>query len=144
MCEYVLVRHVDAVEYVRQRLRECVVFDEEDEDGRILVHTKSNYARNGPSIKYRIENGGVVWNGFSKITRQTLEEASRRHKTPGEIAREHDDSVKTNNNLFRALMSVASPKETVRFTYECFKEHFGERIFGLSQPKKALEAVSVL
>ena len=121
-----------------------VIPDEDNEDGRILIHTKSNYARYGRSIKYRISDDGLAWTGFSSIDRQSLEEAVRRHKTPGEIARLHDEKRAVNIQLFKALISVSSPERTVRFSYEEFKNQFGDRIFGLHQPKKALDSLSDL
>lgn len=88
---------VDFVNAARSAVR--IIFDDEDRSGRIMVHTKSNYAEYGPSIRYYItEDGGVEWDGFSDVTRQTLEAASRRRVTPSEILQRerqqyHDDPV---------------------------------------------------
>lgn len=77
---------VDFVNAARSAL--MVVFDEDSEDMRVVVHTKSNYAAYGPSIRYRItDDGGLEWAGFSDITRQTLEAAARRRSTPAEVAK---------------------------------------------------------
>lgn len=120
-----------------------VLFDEEDEDGRIVVHTKSNYARHGQSVKFRIGmDGGVVWNGFSDIDRQTMEEAARHRKTPGEIVQSKAATETINLALVNALMDAANPFEIVRFTYDAFKATYGAGIFGTMQPKRALASVA--
>lgn len=120
-----------------------VLFDEEDEDGRIVVHTKSNYARHGQSVKFRIGmDGGVVWNGFSEIDRQTMEEAARHRKTPGEVVQNKAATETFNQALVSALMDAANPFEIVRFTYDGFKAAYGSGIFGTMQPKRALDSVT--
>lgn len=88
---------VDFINAARSAVR--IIFNDEDRSERIMVHTKSNYAEYGPSIKYYInDEGGVEWDGFSDVTRQTLEAASRRRSTPAEILQHerqqyHDDPV---------------------------------------------------
>lgn len=120
-----------------------VIFDEEDEDSRIVIHTKSNYARHGESVKFRIGvDGGVAWNGFSEINRETMEQAARQRKTPGEVIRSNEERDNINDALLSALMDAANPFETVRFTYVAFKEQYGYNIFGTMQPKRALDAVA--
>lgn len=120
-----------------------VLFDEEDEDGRIVVHTKSNYARHGQSVRFRIDmNGGIVWDGFSSIDRQTMEEAARHRKTPGEIVQCKETREALNEALIAALMDAANPFEIVRFTYDGFKDAYGVGIFGTMQPKRALDSVA--
>ena len=119
-----------------------VIFDEESEDSRIVVHTKSNYARYGDSVKFNIINGGVVWNGFSQIDRQTLEQAARQKQTPGEVQSNAKEKEKAQKRLVRALLEIASPATEVKYTYDDLKERFGEDIFGTVQPKRALDAVA--
>ena len=133
---------VDIVNASRSAL--YTIFDEDDEDGRILVHTKSNYAPYGPSIKYRIEGDALIWNGISSITRQTMEEAARRRKTPAEIDKEQAVKTAMNMNLVRAIMASVSDTELTRFTYKGFREKYGHNIFGLMQPTRAINAVSGL
>ena len=63
-----------------------IIFSEEpgEENIRIAVHTKSNHASAGQSLKYRITHQkGLEWIGFSDITRRTLEEAARCKKDSG-------------------------------------------------------------
>ena len=119
-----------------------VIFDEESEDSRIVVHTKSNYARYGDSVKFNIINGGVVWDGFSQIDRQTLEQAARQKQTPGEVQSNAKEKEKAQKRLVRALLEIASPATEVKYTYDDLKERFGEDIFGTVQPKRALDAVA--
>lgn len=119
-----------------------IIFDEVDDDRRIVVHTKSNYARYGESVCFRIDDGGIVWDGFSDIDRQTMEQAARQRKTPGEVIQDKEAKDGMNDALVKALMDAGNPFETVRFTYDGFKARYGKNIFGSMQPKKALDAVS--
>lgn len=119
-----------------------IIFDESDADRRIVVHTKSNYARYGESVCFRIEDGGVVWDGFSDIDRQTMEQAARERKTPGEIIQDKEAHDRMNEALVKALMDAANPFEVVRFTYDEFKRKYGATVFGAAQPKRALDAVA--
>ena len=119
-----------------------IIFDEKDEDRRIVVHTKSNYARYGDSVCFRIEDGGIMWDGVSDIDRQTMEQAARMRKTPGEVLHDKESIDSMNTNLVKALLDAANPFETVRYTYQGFKEKYGYNIFGSLQPKRALDAVS--
>ena len=118
-----------------------VIFDEMDEDCRIMVHTKTNYAAYGQSVKYRIVDGGVKWEGFSDVTRQTLEAAARRKSTPWEFMQKTEERENANNALVEALESAANQFQPTRFSYEEFKQEHGDLIFGGLQPKRALDAV---
>ena len=118
-----------------------VIFDEMDEDCRIMVHTKTNYAAYGQSVKYRIVDGGVKWEGFSDVTRQTLEAAARRKSTPWEVMQKTEERENANNALVEALESAANQFQPTRFSYEEFKREHGDLIFGGLQPKRALDAV---
>lgn len=118
-----------------------VIFDEMDEDCRIMVHTKTNYAAYGQSVKYRIVDGGVKWEGFSDVTRQTLEAVARRKSTPWEVMQKTEERENANNALVEALESAANQFQPTRFSYEEFKREHGDLIFGGLQPKRALDAV---
>ena len=118
-----------------------VIFDEMDEDCRIMVHTKTNYAAYGQSVKYRIVDGGVKWEGFSDVTRQTLEAAARRKSTPWEVMQKTEERENTNNALVEALEGAANQFQPTRISYAEFKREHGEFIFGGLQPKRALDAV---
>ncbi len=131
---------VDIINASRSAL--CVIPDDDDKDGRILIHTKANYAPKGPSVKFRISNGALVWTGFSNITKEIVEEATRKRKTPGQVMKEHEDACSVNSNLLNALLSVALPDKKVTFSYNDFKERFGEEIFGGKQAKRAFDLIS--
>lgn len=118
-----------------------VIFDDDNEECRVLVHTKSNYAAYGKSVRYRIEDGGVVWDGFSEITKQTLEAAARRRSTPWEVMQGDKERSAINSALIEALEASANQFTATRYSYEEFKGIHGDLIFGGSQPKKALDAV---
>ncbi|MBR1496703.1 MAG: AAA family ATPase [Oscillospiraceae bacterium] len=121
-----------------------VIFDEEDRAARIMVHTKSNYAPYGRSVRYKITGGGIAWDGFSEITRQTLEAAARRKSTPGAVAGQLRElkAARANLPLASALMKAAQGIQTpLRFTYEEFRSAHGEGIFGGESPKSALDGV---
>ena len=118
-----------------------VIFDEMDEDCRIMVHTKTNYAAYGQSVKYRIVDGGVKWEGFSDVTRQTLEAAARRKSTPWEVMQKTEERENANNALVEALEGAANQFQPTRISYAEFKREHGEFIFGGLQPKRALDAV---
>jgi len=118
-----------------------VIFDETDEDCRVMVHTKTNYAPYGRSIRYKIDDGGVVWDGFSEITKLTLEAAARRRSTPWEIVRTDKEHNAVNEALVGALENSANQFVATRYTYEEFKGSYGDLIFGGKQPKRALDDV---
>lgn len=118
-----------------------VIFDDTDEDCRVMVHTKTNYAAYGKSIRYRIDDGGVAWDGFSDVTKQTLEAAARRRSTPWEVIQGDREHSAMNNALIEALEASANQFVATRFSYEKFKSIHGDLIFGGSQPKRALDAV---
>ena len=129
----------DFINAARSAIR--VIFDEEDDDCRILVHTKSNFARFGDSVRYRIEDGGVKWEGFSEITKTTLEAAARQRSTPLEALEGSKKKTITHDYLVKALEASATNYAPVRFTYEEFKKKHGPLVFGGGQAKRALDAV---
>lgn len=118
-----------------------VIFDDSDEDCRVMVHTKTNYAAYGKSIRYRIDDGGVVWDGFSDVTKQTLEAAARRRSTPWEVIQGDQEHNAMHNALIEALEASTNQFVATRYSYDEFKGIHGDFIFGGSQPKKALVSV---
>lgn len=118
-----------------------VIFDDMDEDCRVMVHTKTNYAPYGKSVRYRIEDGGLKWDGFSEVTKATLEAAARRKSTPWEVMQKNDEKDSINEALIDVLKKSAGQFVPARYSYEEFKQAHGDLIFGGSQPKRALEAV---
>lgn len=120
-----------------------IIFDEQDQNSRLLIHSKSNYAPAGKTVRFTFnDKGGIFWNGFSDIDRFTVEEAARKRKTPGEIIKTNAYQAETNDLLVRALLDAAKPSEIVRLSYDRFKERYGGDIFGSQQPKRALDAVA--
>lgn len=133
----------DFINAARSAMR--VIFSDEqgEENIRILVHTKSNYAAAGKSVKYAITSeGGCEWSGFSEITRQTLEEAARWKKKPNEIISRHQEEEETNRALIEAIKEKAISGKNVNISYDEMKDEYGEYIFGEFQPKKALENIT--
>ena len=133
----------DFINAARSAIR--VIFSEEkgEENTRILVHTKSNYAAMGKSVKYRInDNGGCEWAGFSEITRQTLEEAARFKRKPNEILNRKQEQDEVNNALIEVIREKAESGKTINISYDQIKEEHGEDIFGDIQPKKSLDSIS--
>lgn len=120
-----------------------IIFDEQDQNSRLLIHSKSNYAPAGKTVRFTFnDKGGIFWNGFSDIDRFTVEEAARKRKTPGEIVKANAYQIETNDLLIRALLDAAKPGEIVRLSYDRFKERYGGDIFGSQQPKRALDALA--
>lgn len=132
----------DFINAARSAMR--VIFNDNpaEKDTRIIVHTKSNYAEAGKSIKFRItKDGGCQWAGFSEITRKTLEDAARFHKTPTEMLNQQNAQDTTNYALIEAIREKAIKGKIVNISYEEMKQSNGSDIFGISQPKRALESI---
>lgn len=131
----------DFVNAARSAVR--IIFDDDDENVRLMVHTKSNYAASGPTIRYRITaDGGVEWIGTSEITRRTLEEAARRRTTPGEVTRYTQVHDEAKQRLIDVLEASASKSGPTRFSYSEFKQLYGDSIFGGKQPARVMKAVA--
>lgn len=129
----------DFINASRSALR--VIFDDNDPDTRVVVHTKSNYAGYGQSVRYRINDGGLEWDGFSDVTKQTLEKAARRRTTPWEVMQTEEEHTTTNTALIYALEDYANADTDPRISYDDFKRKYGATIFGATQPMRALKAV---
>ena len=118
-----------------------IIFDEDDENCRIVVHTKANYSPYGSSVRFRIVGGGMEFDGLSDIDRRTLEAAARKKTTPQEALQRTEEREQASVELIKALKEAAASGVSVRFTYDDFRKKYGETIFGGSQPKRALDAV---
>ena len=116
---------------------------------RLMVHTKSNYAAYGDTVRYVIdtpEDGGtpaVRFDGFSEITRDVLEIAARRGTTPAALRREAEAEEAWKGALCEAVVTLAKEAEALplRVSYAEVTERFGADVFGGKQPKRALEVV---
>lgn len=117
-----------------------VIEDEIDQDCRIAVHTKSNHRKRGESLKYRFVGNRVVWDGFSEITKETLEKASRNRRTPFEVLQLSANAEEEHRGLIAALLEESRNTEKcgIRITYEEFRMKYGDQIFGGRQPKRVL------
>lgn len=134
----------DFINAARSAMR--VIFSEEPSEPnmRVVVHTKSNYAAAGKSVKYTINaKGGCDWAGFSEITRQTLEEAARWKRKPGEIINRHIEEQETNRALIEVILEKAVAGKTVNISYDELKDKYGNEIFGEKQPKRALDSIAL-
>lgn len=140
---YAATGSTDFINAARSAVR--IIFDEENEDCRIAVHTKTNYAAYGQSVKFRIVDGGLKWDGYSEITRATLEEAARRKTTVGSISAKKADNELSNLKLIDAIISEAPDCYTnniVRLSYDDIKQKYGDSIFGIRRPKEALDDIA--
>lgn len=120
----------------------------DEKDSRIMVHTKSNYAPAGKSVKYRITaESGIQWAGFSNLTKEILEDAARWRKTPYEALAKYENEEAPNTDLINAIKDIAKqamekPDKIRRISYDETKDLFGATIFGNMTPQKALEKIS--
>lgn len=133
----------DFINAARSAMR--VIFsDEADEkDVRIVVHTKSNYAEAGKSLRFRItEDSGCEWDGYSDITRQTLEEAARLRKTPKGVLNQQAEQEEENFALIEAIKEKAQSGKIINISYDEMKDLYGKYIFGGNLPVKALKRIA--
>lgn len=133
----------DFVNAARSALTLVFSDDEEEENTRILVHSKANYSAAGESLKFDITPlGAFDYRGRSDVTRQMLEEAARNHKTVAEIIAKHREDKETAGLLIDAVCSYAKAGESVIISYEQFTDDFGEEVFGAtSRPSGALKKI---
>lgn len=119
-----------------------LMVDGKNKNSRLLIHSKTNYAKAGRTIRFTFnENGGIYWDGFSEVDRFTVEEANRKRKSPEELLEAKTYQKEVSDTLIRAVIDAASQTETRRFSYDEFRCQYGENIFGNLQPKRALDSV---
>lgn len=159
-CSIILVSHVnkkaqgeninnaatgssDLVNAARSAL--YVLSDPADDSRKIVVHTKSNYAISGKSVQFKITGGsGLEWDGFSEITRATLEEAARSKKTPTECIEDRDNADEMRHVLLEAITDMSEPGALIPVRYQTLKDEYGDMIFHGrhgKQPQRALESL---
>jgi len=160
-CAVILVSHVNkkpqaeninnaaigSTEFVnaaRSALR--VVADEEEQDARILVHTKANYSAAGDSLKFHITHtGGFVYDGISLVTRSVLETAARNRKTVAEVMAQRIDDQKAKETLIEKIRELADPIKPGGSTIIAFEEmqdYYGDDIFnGYPRPGAFIKKV---
>lgn len=157
-CAIVFIAHMNKSQYVsdandgllgsseiinaaRSAIR--VIEDETDPDRRIVIHTKSNHAKRGRSLRYRFDGDRIVWDGFSEITKEVLEQASRSRKTPLEALQQAAVTEERHRELIAALLEESQSTELcgIRITYNEFALKYGDSVFGGRQPKRVLDGV---
>lgn len=122
-----------------------LIFDgsEGGEDKRIVVHTKSNYAVAGKSIVYRItSDSGIEWDGFSEITRDTLEEAARTRQKPADLLANRANVNADRHALLEAVTALSEPGKAVKIRYNQLIDDHGEDIYCGRKPRAALESIA--
>ena len=115
----------------------------EEQDTRILVHTKVNYAAAGDSLKFHITpDSGMVYDGISLVNRAVLEAAARNHKTVSEMMTIQKEERAVKTGLIEAIKTMAIPGQSVIVAYEEMIDTYGEEIFGGStRPGNVLKKV---
>lgn len=113
------------------------------EDKRIVVHTKSNYAAAGKSVAFRItSDSGLEWDGFSEITRETLEEAARLRQKPAELLANRANVSADRHALLEAVTALSEPGKAVKIRYSQLIDDHGEDIYCGKKPRAALESIA--
>lgn len=75
----------DIVNASRSVLR--VIFDETgmNPNRRVIVHTKSNYAKAGQSVAFEIDDDGALkWTDYAEVTKEDMEDAARNNQSIAE------------------------------------------------------------
>lgn len=121
-----------------------LTFGETPEE-RLLVHTKSNYAAMGDSLRFSIsKENGVQWLGRSKIGRMELEALLRSGKSPCDHLREQRIRNEELQTLLSKLRLLAEPGKRVRVPYDRLRDEYGEDIFCGMRPRDAIEQALAL
>ena len=114
--------------------------DPEDRDCRVALHSKSNYAAEGESLRLRIRGGGAEFDGFSDVSKEELESANRQHKSLRELRQSRNAREQDAERLTDLLESKANPFAPVRLSYDELRREYGSMVFSGRQPKQALDA----
>ena len=147
-CAIVLVSHVNkraqegnannaavgSVDFVNaSRSAMQLIYDERDENQRILVHTKTNHRKFGKSLVFRIvKHGGIEWVETSPVTRFTLEEAAGRRRKPQDITDEKAFEKNQAEKLLQAIDEIIAEnpdKREINLAYQRLTDLYGEDIF---------------
>ena len=136
---------VDLVNASRSAL--TIVSDSSDKNNRFVVHTKINHAAHGQTIRFRIDDDGLAWNGFEpNMTKDTLEDAARMHRKPSEEIQElppTDEEIK--EDLLEAIAELAECGKETKIAYQQLGNMLEDktfRDFNTSKKKKLIEEVS--
>lgn len=116
-----------------------------DNGERIAVHSKSNYAPEGPSIRFSIgRENGVNWLGCSPIDRTLVERASGGAKSVFQLIRDQDSEMEELRPVGELIATLAKPFGRVAYSYDRLKKYYGAELFGDRKPKAAIERASQL
>ena len=135
---------VDLVNASRSAL--TVISDSRDKNSRIVVHTKSNHAPHGQSVKFTIDDSGFSWNGFEpNLTKDTLEEAAKLHKKPTDLIKDTADYTEIKKELLELITELAEQGKETKIAYQqleymCEDETFST--LNTTEKKKLIEPKS--
>lgn len=105
----------------------------DENDTRVMVHTKQNYTPNGAgeSIRFTFTaGGGLAYDGHSAITRALMEEAARERKPINKLMEEKQIKRDTSRKLIASIKELVKDAFVVDVAFEEMKDLFGEDIFG--------------
>lgn len=114
--------------------------DPEDAACRVAVHSKSNYAEEGESLRLRISDGGAAFEGYSDVSKEEVEAANSQHKSLKELRQSRRDADCCSRQLADLLEAKANPFAPIRLSYDELRREHGNMVFGGRQPKNALDA----
>lgn len=111
-----------------------VVFaGENTENTRAIVHTKVNDAAYGDSLAFEItDEAGIIWTGYSNITRSILEQSATLKKPAWEIAEDKAESDLKNRRVINAILAEAKAldeQKSIFVPYQSMIDKYGENIF---------------
>ena len=116
-----------------------------DSNERILVHTKSNYADYGQSVRFSVsEESGARWLGFSPVDRELVERASRSGRTVFQLLSEKNDELEELRPVAEVLSLLAKPGKTVFYSYDALREAYGKDLFCDRKPKQVIDRAAAL
>ncbi len=120
-----------------------VLKDPSDEDCRTMVPTKSNYAKMGKALSYKITaDGGVEWGDFVDVTKETIERAYRNGTSVKQEALPTKIDNTIRDNIIRCVKDMADQDKTVAVSYDEMYEKYGNSVFAYArQPKRVLDKV---
>ncbi|MDE7094772.1 MAG: AAA family ATPase, partial [Oscillospiraceae bacterium] len=137
---------VDLVNASRSAL--TIVSDSNDKNNRFVVHTKINHAAHGQTIRFRIDDDGLAWNGFEpSMTKDTLEDAARMHRKPSEEIKaplSTDEEIK--EEFLEIITSLAKQGKETKIAYRqiesmCEDESFVSSLHS-SKKRELIEQVA--
>ena len=108
----------DIVNAARSVLR--VIFDETgvNQNRRVIVHTKSNYAAAGQSIAFEIQDdGSLTWTEYADVTKEDMESAARNNKSIAEYLAGKEASRRSSDFVVEQIEALARRQKEKRAFY---------------------------